>query len=69
MRNTRLLPVGVLVGAGLSGCFAGPIPEQAIFTCAGPDECPPELTCAEEVGVCVSPASSPSPVPCSSERA
>jgi hypothetical protein len=56
MRNSRLVPVGVLVGAGLSGCFAGPIPEQAIFTCAGPDECSPELTCAEEVGVCVPPA-------------
>ena len=49
-------PVAATIAAvGMAGCFSGPIPPQAIFTCTGADECPPELTCAEEVGVCVPP--------------
>ncbi len=37
----------------LEGCYAGPVPQDAVFLCASTDDCPADLACAVEVGRCV----------------
>lgn len=55
-RSTRCAALGsVCFGALLSACFAGPLPDDAILLCTAASDCPAPLTCAVEVGRCVSP--------------